>query len=103
MKPVVLDSEAAKELRDAIAFYNRRREGLGDRFSDEVEATLDVIERRPRAQSIHTEDFRKRRVPKPFPYTVYFVEYDDHVWIAAVYHDKRKPDAWMSRRPDDVS
>ena len=98
MKPVVFDTEASEELQDAIDFYNRRREGLGDQFSTVVEATLDVIGRRPRSHPIHVEDYRKRRLPKPFPYTVYFVEYDDHVWIAAVYHDKREPNAWKSRR-----
>ena len=40
MKPVRLHSLAQAEIREAIAFYNDARDGLGDEFRDEVEAAL---------------------------------------------------------------
>ncbi|HEU5117317.1 MAG TPA: hypothetical protein VFT74_11690, partial [Isosphaeraceae bacterium] len=42
---------------------------------------------------------RKMRFSR-FPYTVYFAELDDVIWIAAVAHQKRRPSYWIDRRSD---
>lgn len=36
-----------------------------------------------------------------FPHVIFYYEYDDHVWVAAVYHSSREPDAWMDRTPEN--
>jgi hypothetical protein len=36
MKPVRLHSSAQAEIREAVAYYNDAREGLGDDFAAEV-------------------------------------------------------------------
>jgi hypothetical protein len=35
------------------------------------------------------------------PVTVFFLELDEAIWIAAIAHDKRKPDYWVLREPQD--
>ena len=37
MKPVVFDSEANDEYRDAASWYETRRDGLGEEFTAEIE------------------------------------------------------------------
>jgi hypothetical protein len=36
---------------------------------------------------------------KRFPYTVYYLELDHSIWIAAVAHQQRRPGYWSQCRP----
>ena len=99
MKPVRLHSAAQAEIIEAVAFYNDARDGLGDAFADEVEAALGRIGRQPKAHSLYRDGYRKCKLSKRFPYVIFYYEYDDHVWVASVYHGHREPDTWMDRAP----
>lgn len=66
-----------------------------------MQEAVTLIEAKPAKHRKHQgRDVRKCRV-KRFPYTVYFVELDDLIWIAAVAHDSRRPDYWAAREPED--
>lgn len=99
MKPVVIGSAAGEEIEEGVAFYNGRRPGKGDEFRDVVEAAVAVIGRRPRASSPYGRRYRKK-VLSGFPYSIFYAEYPAYIWVAAVYHSSREPDAWMDREPD---
>ena len=96
MKPVRLSKYALLEIKRGVEHYNEARTGLGDEFRDEIEKLIELIGKQPRAFSPYRRDYRKC-VVRRFPYSIFYLEYHDHVWIAAVYHSSRKPDAWMSR------
>jgi toxin ParE1/3/4 len=98
MKRVVIGNEASVEIKEAIAFLNRRREGVGYDFDADVEAALEMIGKQPKAFSPYKRGFRKY-VVQPFGYLIFYKELDDYVWIAAVAHGKRKPDYWINRKP----
>lgn len=98
MKPVIFHDEANAELQGAIAFYEALRQGLGRDLLREVEKAVVQIQRNPGMFSIHREDIRKCIVRR-FPYTIFFQELDDAIWIAAVAHQKRRPDYWSGRVP----
>src|SRR5262249_52596197 len=101
MKPVVFHREAEAELDAAIAWYENQRAGLGLDLQENVEAAVALIQENPKRHSKYKQtDIRKCRV-KRFPYTVYFVELDEAIWIAAIAHDKRRPDYWAAREPRD--
>lgn len=100
MKPVVLHSLAASEIEDEVERYNGLRDGLGDEFESKVETTLNLIARQPKAFSPYPGGYRKCYLGKPFSYSIFYVEYDDHVWVAAVYHASREPDGWKDRTPE---
>jgi len=93
---VVLDPAAAAELREAAVFYEDCREGLGQEFLADVEASFDAIARRPDLWRRLTGRFRRCLVHR-FPYGVIYAVEDDVVYVAAVMHLKRKPGYWESR------
>jgi toxin ParE1/3/4 len=95
----MIHAEAEAEVRAAIAYYQGQREGLGREFRREFEATLERLRRTPEAfVSIDDRGTRKHRFRR-FPYTIYYVELDDSIWIAAVAHQKRRPGYWSGREP----
>lgn len=100
MKAVIFHREAEEELQAAVLFYEERRDGLGAELTAEVERAVAQISQRPRSCPAHgTEGYRKCHLDR-FPFTIFFVEQDQHIWIAAVAHQKRRPGYWMSRRPE---
>jgi plasmid stabilization system protein ParE len=77
--------------------YEVRREGLGQRFLDEVDAMFARIADGPQRFPRWMDDARyQRAVLSRFPYVVMFVT-DRHirtVTIVAVAHTSRKPGYW---------
>ncbi len=99
MKPVAFDADAEEEIRSALQYCETKRPGLGREFRTELEATIERIQRRP--QSFPADEFDARECAlQRFPYTVYYVELEDRIWIAAVAHQHRLPGYWEYRKPD---
>jgi toxin ParE1/3/4 len=98
VKPIVFDRRARRELDKAMAWYEKKRAGLGLDFHGEVQKTLDRIEQNPALGSPYKQtDFRFRFVRR-FAYVVYYLELDDSIWIAALAHASRRPGYWRRRR-----
>ncbi len=89
---VVYDSEAGFEFRQAVAWYEGQSEGLGVRFTLEVDKTVAGIAAEPLRFSEAGRIARKARV-LGWPYTVYFVINETHaeIKIVAVWHGARNP------------
>lgn len=88
---------ALAELQAALEFYERESPGLGARFLDEFEFTIERILQYPQAWAQVSENHRRCRTRR-FPYgVVYFVD-GDVVVVSAVMHLHRHPDAW--RKPE---
>jgi toxin ParE1/3/4 len=100
MKPIVFDSEAREEFDAAASYYEERRAGLGDDFVAEVERCTERIAQMPRSFPPHEDASLRKCVLQRFPYTIFFLELDDRIWIAAVAHQRRKPGYWSHRQPD---
>lgn len=99
MKPLVIHEEAEAEVVDAITFYESQRPGLGGEFRKDFEHTLARIVRFPEVPAmIDSLGTRKSRFER-FPYTIYYVELEQLIWIAAVAHQKRRPKYWSDRTP----
>lgn len=101
MKPLAPHSDVEAEVDDAMAYYERRRSGLGLEFQDELAIAFERIRSGPRRHPRDGNTAFRKCFLKRFPYTVYFQEFDDYIWIAAVSHQKRKPGYWSSRTPED--
>ncbi len=91
MKPVIIQREAAVELEEDMAWYEKRQSGLGLDLQSEVEKTIIRLRQDPSlGMRFRNTPFQFIRV-KRFPYVVYFREFDDVIWVIAIAHGRRKP------------
>ena len=98
MKSTRLLASAETELFDAAEYYERRRDGVGFRFLDTVEAVRDEIERFPTIGQAQGGRFRSLLV-QGFPYIVVYQDRPEECLIVAVAHTSRRPGYWRKRIP----
>jgi len=95
---IVFHKRLHHDLRSALNHYEM--EGgpkLGDRFFEEVESALRLIERHPTGH--HFSDGGLRRVAlKSFPYHILYEADGLVLWIAVLRHDRRHPSFGLRRR-----
>lgn len=87
---------ARTELREIIAYYNEKRDGLGLEFASELKQTLLRMKYYPLAWSPLSSRVRRCRVNR-FPYSVIYEVRDDLLIVAAVQHHSKAPDSWRNR------
>ena len=89
--------EAYLDILEAIEWYEKRREGLGDEFFIAIENEKHFIETNP----YHYEDKYKgirKAITKRFPFIIYYrIESRNTVLVYAVLHMKRSPMMWEKR------
>lgn len=82
---------------DACAWYDERKDHLGDEFFQEVERVLDSVAANPQAFPLASRGRRKAHL-KRFPYTVFYRIHSDLVRILTIRHDKRHPNYGAGRK-----
>lgn len=92
MYQVIFHPEASIDFIESKVWYELQQEGLGERFSDAVRSTLDLIQNKPELFQKTKNNFREAVTPV-FPFTlVYQVKKRKKlIIIAAIYHGKRNP------------
>ena len=95
---VIHDTEAAFEFREAVAWHESQTEGLGVRFTFEVDAVIVAISSQPFRFSKAGRKGRRAQV-LGWPYTIYFVINEAHseIKVIAIWHGARNP-AELRRR-----
>jgi toxin ParE1/3/4 len=96
VKEAVFHPEAREEVSESMDFYERRLAGLGLRFLTAVEHTTERIAAAPEAGAPIETNYRKRIVPG-FPYNIIYRVWEDHVFLVAVAHHRRRPGYWRER------
>ena len=77
------------------AWYESRRQGLGQEFSRGLDALIDRIANDPTLFRRVREETR-RAVMSRFPYAVYFRSMNDRVIVLAI-HGRQHPSRWRTR------
>lgn len=90
-------SAVQREVDDACAWYDERKDHLGDEFFQEVERVLDLVAANPQAFPLASRGRRKAHL-KRFPYTIFYRIHSDRVRILTIRHDKRHPDYGAGRK-----
>jgi plasmid stabilization system protein ParE len=91
----ILDA-AFLELEEASAFYEGKKEGLGEEFLQEFQKTVQRILDFPEAWSKAGK--RGRICPTSrFPYAIVYLAEADKIVIVAVAHQKQRPGYWKKR------
>jgi hypothetical protein len=94
----VIHSAARTELDGAMEFYESCARGLGLDFQARIEHAVAEIQQRPEAWPPHKQPgFRKYFVAR-FPFTIFYMDLTDFIWIVAIAHCSRRPDYWAKRR-----
>jgi hypothetical protein len=93
---LIYHPEAAREYREAAEYYSDIEQGLGGRFFDEMEGLLMDIRHAPECYRLFDPPAR-RHFSDVFPYAVIYLERDDHLWVVAFMHMKRRPGYWKER------
>lgn len=62
---------AAKELREAVDYYEFQHPGLGERLQDEIEQGIALILKHPQAWLVERDEIRKYLLNK-FPYKILY-------------------------------
>lgn len=86
---VIFRKEALQDILEAIIWYEKSREGLGDEFFIAIENERHLIEQNP----FYFEDKYKgirKAITRRFPYVIYYkIETGNKVLVYAVLHMKR--------------
>jgi toxin ParE1/3/4 len=89
--------EARVEHLDHVAFYEQRLPGLGARYLDAFDATLERVCGNPNQYPItFPPNVRKLRIAG-FPYSVLYGVKTGRVQVLAVAAHKRRPEYWVNR------
>lgn len=100
MKPVIIHGDARAEFEAAMLFYEERAPGLGLALHEKVEAAVRAIQTTPESWPPHKKGpFRKYFVER-FPFTVFYLELADHIWVLAIAHASRRPGYWNHRKAE---
>lgn len=89
-------SIASLELAEAVAYYDEKVYGLGERFLSAVIKTEEYLLDYPEIYSVLRWDVRQAPVPN-FPYSVLYQIDSDEIIVLAVMYQGRKPDFWYDR------
>jgi toxin ParE1/3/4 len=100
VKPVIVHSEAEAEFRAAISYYEQQRPGLGDEFQLAVQRAIEQVQQSPQALPPYGEQGVRKCLVRRFPYTVFFLELEEAIWVVAVAHQRRRPGYWSARWPE---
>ena len=98
MKPVLVHPKATTELDEAIVYYESKVTGLGLDFLASVEQAIQKIQNNPHTWPPHTDARFRKYLLERFPYSVFYMERPEAIWIAAIAHAKRRPDYWRRRK-----
>ncbi len=97
MNDVTILHEAEIELWEAVAYYEEKSPGLGLDFETEIERSVETIAEHPEHWPLRADGTR-RYLTHRFPYLVIYAYEQDHVWVLAIAHCKRRPADWRSRK-----
>ena len=93
---VIARSSAENDITEAIKWYDKQLLGLGTRFLNDIDQTINLIKDNPKIYSKVYKNFRRALLNK-FPFGIYYVLESSKVVIIAVYHEKRNPKSWKKR------
>jgi plasmid stabilization system protein ParE len=88
----VLRRVAAQEFDDSIAYYENKREGLGQEFRAAIEQLFQRIADNPAQFRKVSGDVRRAVVTRRFPFVIHFLIESERIVILSVFHASRDPE-----------
>lgn len=95
-KRVEYHQGAIADVKNAVAWYQKRNPKVALEFIEELRRAADVIREAPERWPIGTNDTR-RFVLWRFPFVVIYSEQQSVLTVWAVAHGSRRPEYWAHR------
>jgi len=99
MKPLIVHEGAEAELWESVAHYEAEAPGLGLDFLAEAERAFGRIQTAPDRWQRANHGTRRVLLQR-FPYTIYYRDMADALWIVAIAPQRRRPMYWRPRLKD---
>jgi len=96
MTDLVILAGAEREILEAYIELENFQDGLGARFSERIDETLELIIRHPAIGSIFCGPVRRRLV-KGFPHGIFYEPSNARILIIAVLDLRQSPEAILRR------
>lgn len=96
MRVVRFRAEVADDLRDAIDWYDDKRNGLGGEFAAEYWSAIERITNQPLAYAVTETGLRACRLAR-FPYVIHYRRSEAELLIVAVMFGGRDTSGWIDR------
>lgn len=90
---LVLRRRAVREVKEAHAWYEAQREGLGATFLSELERALVILQAHPLGFPVLHATVR-RALTRRLPFAILFRVRDEQVVVLSVMHHARDPGRW---------
>jgi toxin ParE1/3/4 len=95
---IVFDDAAVRDLQDAANWYEHRQRGLGARFVNDVDLTVQRISAYPMIAPAWPEIASLRKaLTSTFPFAVVYSFANNIVRVVAVAHTSRDPNSFRLR------
>jgi plasmid stabilization system protein ParE len=94
--PVRLTRDTEADLLEAFTWYEEQQPGLGRRFLNDVETTVERIAERPKMLAVVRGATRKALL-HTYPYGIYYQIREDAILIFACIHGSRSAKTWRRR------
>jgi hypothetical protein len=79
------------DVREAVAYFERRSLGLGARFKLTFYAAVDSILVFPEKHAVKVEEDIRTRLLRPFPYLIFYAVERDFVCVLTVQYAGQRP------------
>lgn len=91
-----LSSAAHQDIVEAQTWYSRQRPELDLAFREDLDRVLERIRAFPAGFPVVFKAVRRANL-RQFPYSVFYVQRRDHLFVLGVVHHARSPRHWMRR------
>lgn len=89
---VIFHKDAEVEYSESFVWYELRSDGLGFRFQNAVNATIEKIKSNPEIFSRKRAGFREAPITGfPFKVVYYILKEEREIFISSVFHMSRNP------------
>lgn len=99
MRKIIILPFAEQDIRDSVIHYTEKEVGLEKHFLAIINQAFQIISKKPFAFPFIKNPIRKFII-KDFPFNVYYFVEEDNIYILAVFHKKRDPKAWKTRKSE---
>ena len=93
---LIIKPSAEKDMEEAYVWYNQKQDGLGNRFLDQVERSLQYVVNNPHQYQFRYKEVRMIKVNR-FPFCLHYTVEVDAIFVHAVLSTSRNPEIWKIR------